>query len=55
MSYYEFSYDELDADYEDVDCEDCGLKFFVDPQIQAKNPQSKCARCRKGLPPVYEY
>lgn len=30
------SYADLDADYEDIDCEDCGRKFFVDPKIQER-------------------
>lgn len=47
MELIELSYAELDADYEDVDCADCGLKFFVDPKAQAENPQTICARCRK--------
>lgn len=42
------SYADLDADYEDIDCEDCGRKFFVDPKIQEKNPQRKCLTCRRA-------
>ena len=51
------SYIEITGDYEDVDCEDCGLKFFIDPAnySDGKPIPRKCERCRKDLPPLYEY
>ena len=48
--------DELLYDFEDVDCEDCGMKFFVQPSaLVGKEWPTKCPRCAKGLPPLYEY
>lgn len=53
-----------DYDFEDVDCEDCGLKFFIRPsayfvgdtRVRNDRPYpTKCYRCLKGLPPLYEY
>ena len=41
------SYADLDADYEDIDCADCGVKFYVDPQQQAAHPVTRCWECRK--------
>lgn len=51
--------DEL-YDYIDIDCEDCGLKFIVRPltlleKQSGKKYPTKCGRCQKGLPPLYEY
>lgn len=49
---------EDDYDFEDVDCEDCGLKFYIRPSLykDGKKPwPHKCERCQKGLPPLYEY
>lgn len=44
-------------DFEDVDCEDCGLKFYVRPSSYPKGTSypTKCGRCTAGLPPLYEY
>jgi len=45
-------------DFEDVDCEDCGLKFYVRPSFYKDTNKpwpTKCPRCMKGLPPLYEY
>lgn len=51
--------DEL-YDYIDIDCEDCGLKFFVRPftleeKQKGKEYPKKCGRCQRGLAPLYEY
>lgn len=49
-------YIEIQGDYEDVDCEDCGIKFFINPDNYKDKPiPKKCTRCQKGLPPLYEY
>jgi ribosomal protein L34E len=56
-------------DFEDVDCEDCGLKFYIRPSLYTREAQqrrreanlperpwpTKCERCVRGLPPKYEY
>jgi hypothetical protein len=48
--------DNEDWDFEDVDCEDCGIKFYVRPSAYVSKPwPTKCTRCTKGLPPLYEY
>lgn len=46
-----------DYDFEDVDCESCGLKFYVRPSAYPEGTSfpTKCPRCVKGLPPLYEY
>ena len=45
-----------ETDFEDIDCEDCGMKFFVRPSsLVGKEWPRKCPRCVKGLPPLYEY
>ena len=62
-------FDGNEDDYEDIDCVSCGLKFFVNPSryTEAENRRraadgltpnvmpTKCPRCLKGLPPLYEY
>lgn len=43
---------------EDVDCESCGLKFWIRSCLYGENKKPwphKCPRCEKGLPPLYEY
>ena len=47
-------------DYIGIDCEDCSLKFIVasltlDQKKSGKKYPTKCPRCQKGLPPLYEY
>lgn len=47
-------------DYIDIDCVDCGLKFFVGPltnkqKASGRQYPTKCGRCQRGLPPLYEY
>lgn len=38
-----------DIDFEDVDCEDCGHKFFVRPSSYKDKPwPARCDRCRKS-------
>jgi hypothetical protein len=53
---FEFDYspmDEPELDFDDIDCSDCGLKFFV---LADSTPKSNlCGRCQRGLPPLYEY
>ena len=48
-----------DFDFEDVDCDSCGLKFYIRPSLYNKASgkpfPTQCERCRKGLPPLYEY
>ena len=45
-----------DCDFEDIDCEGCGMKFFIRPSSYVgKEWPTKCPRCQKGLPPLYEY
>ena len=47
-----------DYDFEDIDCTDCGLKFYVRPSLygEGKKPWPRqCERCHQGLPPLYEY
>lgn len=42
----------------DVDCQSCGLKFWIRAcqYGEGKKPWPKnCSRCEKGLPPLYEY
>jgi hypothetical protein len=51
--------DEL-YDYIDIDCTDCGMKFIVRPYTKeekecGKTYPTKCGRCQRGLPPLYEY
>lgn len=47
---------EDEYDFEDVDCEDCGMKFYVRPSSYVgKEFPRKCERCKKGLAPLYEY
>ena len=46
-------------DFEDVDCADCGMKFYVRPSAYrpytTRDCPIRCPRCVKGLPPLYEY
>lgn len=54
---------DAEYDYEDIDCSDCGLKFFVRPSDythfrtnDGRKPwPTQCPRCVRGLPPLYEY
>jgi hypothetical protein len=62
-------YEDAESDFEDVDCEDCGIKFYIRPSLYTEEAQArrvaagllkkpwptKCPRCEKGLPPLYEY
>lgn len=43
---------------EDVDCQSCGLKFWIRAcqYGEGKKPWPReCPRCVKGIPPSYEY
>lgn len=48
---------EDDHDFEDIDCASCGMKFFIRPMAHPSGAPfpTECERCRKGLPPLYEY
>lgn len=46
-----FDINDDDCDFEDVDCEDCGRKFFVRPSAYAgtnKPWPTRCEKCRKA-------
>jgi hypothetical protein len=48
-------YEDCERPIDQINCHDCGRPMIIWADIELSPPDFICARCKRGVPPEWEY